>query len=563
MYLNYILYPGKFQGSVGLIKKKNSIPSNIAYQFQLNKWPHHIFDLIRVKIKINYNCSASVLIKNKSLIEGKFTHYKWFIQDDNGTINEYDQFEPPILDFKQNGTYIFRLFATDSMPGGYGEWYSDSIHILIPSKPVPNFHIDDTKVCRFEKIKFINTSHSTSVLKNTYLWKFGDSSSSSSESPTYIYNNVGKYTVSLFYSNGYCDSTLIKQYYIEVMNSPRSGFFVDKINGCTPFKINITDTNKHYVSSRQYQFGDSTKTYTYPTNQTTINHIYTRPGKYFIRQILRGYSSCISTFDSIWVEVFKGINDKDTSNIINASVEDTSINLIWNSISGAVNYQILINGELKQVSSDTSIQFRYKYTNPNRFEVIAIDRCNQESVIGRYGMPIFLGGEVIGNNQFAHLKYTPYKQWLDSVKLYQLQRFEKTNWVTLFETGYVKDFYDSEFAHFGGNGCLYRIEALSNNGKVSHSNTLFLDYVPQLYVPNTFSPNDDGDNDIFYIKTIGIKSFRYSILNQWGEIVFKGDNVHPEWLGNKCSQGVYAILIEYSTNSDQHNLYRSTITLIR
>jgi gliding motility-associated-like protein len=42
-----------------------------------------------------------------------------------------------------------------------------------------------------------------------------------------------------------------------------------------------------------------------------------------------------------------------------------------------------------------------------------------------------------------------------------------------------------------------------------------------VFIPNTFSPNNDGMNDIFFIRGIGLYKVRsLRIFNRWGEMVF-------------------------------------------
>lgn len=64
-------------------------------------------------------------------------------------------------------------------------------------------------------------------------------------------------------------------------------------------------------------------------------------------------------------------------------------------------------------------------------------------------------------------------------------------------------------------------------------------------IPNVFTPNQDGENDLFKINCFGIKSLEVQIFNRWGEMV-------GNWIGNngwwdgystmagiKCAEGAY------------------------
>ena len=66
----------------------------------------------------------------------------------------------------------------------------------------------------------------------------------------------------------------------------------------------------------------------------------------------------------------------------------------------------------------------------------------------------------------------------------------------------------------------------------------------QLFIPNSFSPNGDNDNETFYVHgadRLEIKSVE--IYNRWGELVYKNDNNLP-WDGEKCPIGVYSYSIK-------------------
>jgi gliding motility-associated-like protein len=65
-----------------------------------------------------------------------------------------------------------------------------------------------------------------------------------------------------------------------------------------------------------------------------------------------------------------------------------------------------------------------------------------------------------------------------------------------------------------------------------------------IFVPNSFTPNDDGENDIFFARGTGIKSFLLLIYDRWGQIVATSENIDAGWdarnvAGNKVKQDLY------------------------
>lgn len=54
---------------------------------------------------------------------------------------------------------------------------------------------------------------------------------------------------------------------------------------------------------------------------------------------------------------------------------------------------------------------------------------------------------------------------------------------------------------------------------------------PFIYVPNAFSPNDDGENDILYVRGEMIEELQFSVYNRWGELVFNTTSINHGWDG--------------------------------
>jgi gliding motility-associated-like protein len=73
------------------------------------------------------------------------------------------------------------------------------------------------------------------------------------------------------------------------------------------------------------------------------------------------------------------------------------------------------------------------------------------------------------------------------------------------------------------------------------------------FIPDGFSPNNDGRNDTFFIPNIEaiFPDFTLEILNRYGAPLFKGDRNNPSWDGDKAPNGVYFYIIKYHKNGHE------------
>ncbi|MES2513852.1 MAG: gliding motility-associated C-terminal domain-containing protein [Bacteroidota bacterium] len=74
-----------------------------------------------------------------------------------------------------------------------------------------------------------------------------------------------------------------------------------------------------------------------------------------------------------------------------------------------------------------------------------------------------------------------------------------------------------------------------------------------LYVPNTFTPNNDTKNDAWFAKATCINAFNCLIFNRWGEKIAELNDIYESWdgtyHGKSVPEGVYVYLIEAETNN--------------
>jgi gliding motility-associated-like protein len=88
-----------------------------------------------------------------------------------------------------------------------------------------------------------------------------------------------------------------------------------------------------------------------------------------------------------------------------------------------------------------------------------------------------------------------------------------------------------------------------------------------LNMPNAFTPNGDGKNDLFRIpQQVKINLNQFSIFDRWGNKVFDTTNSNTAWDGSfkgvACATGVYIYIIEGIVGNKKIQL-KGTVTLIR
>jgi len=91
-----------------------------------------------------------------------------------------------------------------------------------------------------------------------------------------------------------------------------------------------------------------------------------------------------------------------------------------------------------------------------------------------------------------------------------------------------------------------------------------------IYVPNAFSPNFDGVNDVFMAKGEGIKEFNLFIFDRWGNQVFYSDDIYKGWDGRFQAKGetivqedVYVWKIELKNYKNEPRQLKGTVSLIK
>jgi gliding motility-associated-like protein len=107
---------------------------------------------------------------------------------------------------------------------------------------------------------------------------------------------------------------------------------------------------------------------------------------------------------------------------------------------------------------------------------------------------------------------------------------------------------------------------VSNNGCIGKDTVLVENDCP-FFIPNAFTPNGDGLNDLYNIITDGTTEFRLNIYNRWGQQLFTTNDPTVGWdgtfEGTPEEMGVFIYTLELIFKNGVSRISQGNITLIR
>jgi gliding motility-associated-like protein len=478
------------------------------------------------------------------------------------------------------GQYFVKLKAINEV-GGF-VWYSDSITIHPP--PVAGFTVSDTAGCQWIAHHFNNTSSfkprfsGPPPVAYAYHWQFGnglDTSMSFAAMPTaaqgsvsHSYSQNGLYRVSLVANDGLCTDTFTLNQQVNILPAPRPGIALAlSDSGCSPLQVQVSRLWSDPIDSAHWQFGDGnvrTVLVNPATAVHTYNHTLSTQQKYLLKQRLFGSTGCI-TEDSMIISVLPGFENGYTPILDFASVNpDQSVSVSWHPHAHAAQYQVYKNNAPLALSVNANFTDP-DYTAQAAYQVSAINVCAQPSPLSNIGKLMLLQGQN-QNNQSALLQWTAYEDWsaASGILRYQLEVNQNGIFIPVAETN-NRDFTDAEFIQSGQYERCYRVTAVqtANPSIQSHSNTACVGYEAVIFVPNAFSPNEDGLNDVFEPFNIGFKHYTLKVYNRWGEKIAEGRNWDGKIQGIPAPVGLYHFQIEGQTGKSENTFLKGEVMLVK
>lgn len=226
---------------------------------------------------------------------------------------------------------------------------------------------------------------------------------------------------------------------------------------------------------------------------------------------------------------------------------------------------------------DSTAQFNKKVYY---YRTYVISSCNIPAGYSNISHNILLTGTTSSAHD-CNLEWNNYGTWNGDINHYSVSRKTEYDTVFLELTGSIvprlHNTYGDDVSMLFQQGSLFTYyvtahETLNEYGfqDESISNHVTLQQESSMIIPNAFSPNQDGHNDIFLPSNAFVSSSNYElrIISRWGKTVFRTCNPTEGWdgrdmNGENAPVGVYVYIINYMNTQDKAVQVRGSVTLLR
>jgi PKD repeat protein len=218
--------------------------------------------------------TAPLLVNFSDLSTGSVTSWSWSFGDTTTSIAQN-----PNHTYTSPGTYTVSLTATG--PGGSdGE---TKVAYIVVSEPAPVAEFSGTPLSGTAPLNVAFSDLSTGSV-TSWMWGFGDTTTSTAQNPNHLYTSPGTYTVSLTATGPGGSDGETKVAYITVTEpAPVAEFSGTPTSGNAPLLVNFSDLSTGSVTSWSWSFGDTTT-----STAQNPTHTYTSPGTYTVILVVTG-----------------------------------------------------------------------------------------------------------------------------------------------------------------------------------------------------------------------------------------------------------------------------------
>ncbi len=462
------------------------------------------------------------------LTGGSISNWQWTMGD--GTT---DTVSNPVHTYLSDGTFPIHLTITASN----GCVYDSTVSITVYDKPVAAF--SNTNPCQFGPVAFIDLSSVISDTLSAWNWTFGDGGVSNLQNPAHTYVNYQQYNVQLIITSGYgCIDTVSTL--IDVYAKPTANF--SSANVCLNDVMYFNNSSTVPVGAIQqwnWNFGDTTSSWL-----TNPSHLYSSAGNFNIQLVVTTNHLCADTIIKPYTVYHLPIALFGADTTVGCQPFLVDFADSSSSIDGSIVKWDWDFGE--GVTDTVSNPDVYTYWQHGYYDITLMVETNlgcRDTLL----MPQYI-------TVFPKPRAAFVTEPTSTSILYPLidivdQSIGAVQWMYNFGDSTTSELQNPQ--HYFPAPAQYLIMQYVTSSDGCRDTSL--EYVDiqndaSFYVPNTFTPNNDGKNDEFNAYGIGITDFKMQVFNRWGQLLFISDSMEKGWDGT------------YNNKSAQQDVYIYTVT---
>ena len=420
--------------------------------------------------------------------------------------------------------------------------------------PSAEFTVDNAVGCRPFSVNFTNTSNVT----DTYLWDFGNNDTTSViYEPIKLYDSVGVFQVYLYVTDSACLLSDTAEITINVYDSLQLSTTADVVI-CSPVSTSMTaftngsgnqfiwSSNSGFTDTLNLNIADSVFTTT-PVGNMTYYVKISNGGCSMIDSVnvqVTNSSLILSANDSICV------GDQTTVTATSSNQSITFNNFVWSNdsiiVSPSTSSSVIVDPLVSQyVYVSATSSSGCIATDSIQIHVGHVPQSLVSATASDYTVPIGGTTTLLGNPSGYSYQWLPTAGLSSPNSLNTDAEMQKT---TLFTF-------------------------LVSDGICTKSDTVLVQVYdfqcddPNLFVPNAFTPNGDGENDVLYVRGEAIKEMVFRIYDRWGELIFESYERPFGWdgtyKGKMMNPDVYDYYLKVTCIDNVESIVKGNVTLIR
>lgn len=412
-----------------------------------------------------------------------------------------------------------------------------------------NFTVNNISGCAPLLVTFQNQS----TTGGSYLWDFGNNDTISTQlNPTKIYTTPGTYLVRLFVNDpSRCNVADTAYQYITVY-PPITADFNFIPTPCSN-QVAFYDSSAVAPVSWLWNFGDNdTSTFQNPS------HTYASAGNYDATLIVSTANGCKDT-TQLPIDYLGNVSVNPSDSIC---LESDGAQLF---ATGGIAYQWIPSSSLNASNISNPIahpSITTTYT-VNITTVNGVDTCVRTltTTVFVFSSVVYSVSATVDKDTLVKGQSTTLHAIADTtltVLWNPADGLDNPNSFNPIATPTKTTTYTLSIV--GAGGCqkivtvtIYVISMECNEGDV--------------FVPNTFTPNDDGKNDVLYVRSNSIMELYFAVYNRWGQMVFETNDIKKGWdgiyNGMKADPAVFAWYLKAKCYNGNQIFKKGNTTIIR